>query len=287
MFRAICYNMASDEQLAGASAGTAPRNDALAVAQYTALRNEIAGHQRDEVTAIGTVLTVMGAIVTIATWQSVVGILVVVPAFLYVTWRKLISGTTNTFRIASFLRAYYETPANEGLVCWEHAIEVFRQNRDETENRLAWRRANVKSMRWLIGLTVLAALVVFTKTHYETLDLSAKARFEAIGAFREIAREASAPSGSSSSTPAAPTDPVWTNLETQIRNAESSTAAAHQARAYANVGGLVLVLLSAIWAFAATCGPSSLVGESAWRERANERMRGIREGTVVDKRGNA
>lgn len=173
---------------------TDPRFKAdIARSQYDSIRNEIRGYQQDETALFTNCLVVFGTLVTIAAWQNVVLLLALVPVFVYVSWLKLTSLTTNTFRSAAFLRAVYEEPAKDGTLCWENSLEEWRQANDRQRSPVndpesatlrtsrtqgdnaatlpqftSWRNNTKNALRWLVWLPIVAAVATSLKA---TIDV--------------------------------------------------------------------------------------------------------------------
>jgi hypothetical protein len=251
---------------------TAAPGNQLHVAQYVALRNEIRGYQQDEATLITTSLAAVGTIVTVAAWQQVILLLVLVPMFLYVTWRKVTALTANTFRTASFIKAYYEQPADIDAMCWEHAIEVWRVKRSDIEQKLSWRGANAVAMRMFMLIAVVAALALVAKAWGETDAL----RAAQVGQYDASIRAVYAIKADGVTVTSRDLDDLKREADRADRAFRSSAAR----RMWMQAGSAVAVLVAVVWGLVMTRGRPGSVGETQWRGDADSRMKRVRSGEL-------
>ncbi len=265
------------EEVGKLHSGPSGKREDLVIAQYTSLRNEIRGHMVDEVSVLTSAMAVMGAVVTIAAWQSVVGLLAVVPLFVWVTWRKFIAGTANTFRIAAFLKVYYEGPADKDNLSWERAVEIYRLHRDKPAQERSWRIANINAMRTLIVVAVIASVFVAAKSEIEVRDTDAKALAE----YNTVVRSLNVPAVMAPSSTVTPTLNAPRSPQVLLADAKAvrdAVIVAERWRRLVNVGGLVLVFVLSVVAFQKTRDVSQNVGNEDWRQAVTDLMEDIHSG---------
>jgi hypothetical protein len=134
----------------------------LVVAQYTSLRSEIAGHRTDDFTVIGATIAITGVVISVATLVREPLLLAVIPVIACIAYTKLVSGMVSTYRIAAFIRAFYEQPTPNqdkvGILGWESAIENYRKSVEEIDKSEVKHRWANGIRHILIGLLLLPVI---------------------------------------------------------------------------------------------------------------------------------